>query len=101
MTDAGAPATIVVRTKIFPLAFLLLLFKTTVTIDGSPNELPWGEHSFPVQPGSHSVAISFKYLFGDMGRAAVNVELAPGAVVQVHYRSPWLVFMAGKVSVVR
>ena len=99
MTPTPAPSGISVTTRVFPLAFLLLLFKTTVTIDGTPNVLRWGEHFFPVAPGTHSVYVTFKYLFGDMGGNGVTVEVPAGQVVRVHYRSPWLVFLKGRITI--
>jgi hypothetical protein len=87
-----------VRTKIFPLAFLLLLFKTIVTIDGVPSVLPWGEYVFPVAPGTHQVEVCFKYLFGPMGANGLTVSAAPGQTVSVLYRSPFIVFMKGRIS---
>ncbi|HEX4218806.1 MAG TPA: hypothetical protein VHZ02_10585 [Acidimicrobiales bacterium] len=90
---------IIVRSKVFPLAFLLLLFKTTVTIDGVPIVIKWGEHFFPAAPGTHEVRVSFKYIFGDMGENLVTVQVAPGQTPRVNYRSPFLVFMKGKIEV--
>jgi hypothetical protein len=89
-----------VRTKTFPLAFLLLLFKTLVTVDAMTYELPWGEHTFPVPPGTHQVQVCFKYLFGPVGANSLSVEVAPGQTASVLYRSPFIVFMKGKISLV-
>jgi hypothetical protein len=99
MTTPAETGTITVRTRIFPLAFILLLFKTTVTIDGVANELPWGEHSFPVAAGAHELEITFKYLFGDMGRAHARLEIGAGSVVRIDYRSSFIVFMPGKLEI--
>lgn len=101
MTTAPPPdqTGIIVTTKVFFLSFLLLLFKTTVTIDGSPAIIGWGEHFFPAAPGAHEVRVSFKYLFGDMGENRVTVQVAPGQTPRVKYRSPFLVFMQGKIEV--
>jgi hypothetical protein len=89
---------IVVKTRVFPLAFLLYLFKTLVTVDGTTWTLPWGEHTFPVAPGTHQVGIAFKYIFGPTGANQATVQVAPGQVVQVDYRSPFIVFMKGKLT---
>ncbi len=90
---------IAVKSRVFPLAFLLLLFKTTVTVDGMSYVMPWGEHFFPVAPGAHDVRVSFKYIFGDMGENGATVQVAPGQVTRVHYRSPFIVFLKGKIAV--
>jgi hypothetical protein len=42
MSAIETPTGILVRTKIFPLAILLWLFKTNVTIDGTTSVLKWG-----------------------------------------------------------
>ena len=89
---------IVVKTKVFPLAFILLLFKTTVTIDGQPVVIKWGEHFFPTPPGTHEVRVSFKYIFGDMGENRVTVPVAAGQTARVNYRSPFIVFLKGKIA---
>ncbi|MFZ0249890.1 MAG: hypothetical protein WAL61_08080 [Acidimicrobiales bacterium] len=92
---------ILVRTKIFPLAFLLLLFKTNVTIDGATSVLRWGDHFFTVPPGAHDVRVSFRYLFSsDMGKASLSVDVVPGRTTTVLYRSPFLVFLGGSMKVV-
>lgn len=95
------PTGILVRTKTFPLAFLLLLFKTNVTIDGATSVLKWGDHFFVLPPGSHEVRVSFRYLFSSRtGEAILRVEVVPGRTTTVLYRSPFLVFMGGSMKVV-
>ena len=92
---------ILVRTKIFPLAFLLLLFKTNVTIDGTTSVLEWGDHVFVLPPGEHDVKVSFRYLFSKrVGEADLTVEVVPGQTTTVLYRSPFIVFMGGSMKVV-
>ena len=100
VTEDGATG-ILVSTKIFPLAFLLLLFKTNVSIDGVTSVLKWGDHFFAVPPGRHEVSVSFRYLFSSqMGRASIGVEVAPGHTTTVLYRSPFLVFLGGSIKAV-
>lgn len=100
MTTPDATSTgIMVKSRIFPLAFILLLFKTIVTIDGTPALTPWGEHFFPGPAGQHEVQVAFKYLFGPMGANRVTVNVVEGQVTRVNYRSPFLIFMKGKISV--
>ncbi|MGH9171410.1 MAG: hypothetical protein ACRD0Z_11140 [Acidimicrobiales bacterium] len=90
---------VLVRARVFGLQFLLLLFKTTVTIDGVPTEVKWGEHFFPTPPGGHEVRVSFKYLWRQMGENAISIQVEPGQVVSVHYRSPFFIFMPGSIKV--
>lgn len=91
---------IMVTTKIFPLAFLLLLVKTNVTIDGVPSVLPWGDHFFSVPAGAHEVTVSFRYIFSKtMGESRIAAEVHPGQTTHVRYRSPFIVFMKGSIKV--
>jgi hypothetical protein len=100
VTEEGATG-ILVSTKIFPLAFLLLLFKTNVSIDGVTSILKWGDHFFAVPAGTHEVSVSFRYLFSSqMGKTSIGVEVVPGRTTTVLYRSPFLVFMGGSIKVV-
>ena len=91
-----------VRTKVFGWAFLLLLFKTTVVIDGVEQVLPWGEHLFNTTPGEHEVRVSFRYLgVPDVGENSIQVTVTDGNIVQVNYRSPFLPFlMKGRIRLV-
>jgi hypothetical protein len=53
MTAPASDATgIVVRTRIIPLAFLLLLFKTNVAIDGFDTVQSWGPTSSRPPPAA-------------------------------------------------
>ena len=92
---------ILVRTKVFPLAFLLLLFKTNVTIDGTTSVLEWGDHMFAVSPGEHAVKVSFRYLFSQrQGERDLTVQVVANQTTTVLYRSPFIVFMGGSMKVV-
>ena len=100
-TTEGDATGILVSTKIFPLAFLLLLFKTNVAIDGVTSVLKWGDHFFVVPPGAHEVMVSFRYLFSSRtGEAGLRVEVMPGRTTTVIYRSPFIVFMGGSMKVI-
>jgi hypothetical protein len=101
MTQTGAESGITVRTKFFPLAFLLYFFKPKMHIDdGYAIEQPWGTHFFPVPPGRHTVRCYVPYLFyRTMGDNSVAVDVAPGQVVDVVWKSPWLVFLKGSFTV--
>lgn len=87
-----------VRTKFFPLAFLLVFFKPWLSLDGgTPEKTPWGETFLPAAPGRHSVRCYVPYLYlRHMGDSTVEVEVPPGGVVAVKWRAPLLVFLTGK-----
>jgi hypothetical protein len=102
MTGPGIdPTGISVRTRIFPLAFLLLLFKTNVVIDGVPFIQRWGTNFYGVPPGRHEVRVSFRYLFSQtMGENTILVDVVAGETTHVQYRSPFLVFLKGPIKLV-
>ena len=96
-----APRTAIeVRARIFPTAWLLLFFKTTVTIDEVDHVVPWGRHVFPVEPGRRDVRVSFRYIGAPrMGENGLTVDVVQGQTVRIYYRSPFLIFLQGKIGV--
>jgi len=102
-SGSGAPAAqtaIEVRARIFPMAWLLLFFKTTVTIDEVDHVVPWGRHVFPVEAGRHEVRVSFRYIGAPrMGENGLTVDVARGQTVRIYYRSPFLIFLQGKIGI--
>jgi Protein of unknown function (DUF2510) len=85
------------RTRFFPLAFLLYLFPPRCSIDGS-YEIPirWGDNPLPVPPGRHHVRVWFPYLFyGQCGVAEAVVDVPTGGLF-LEYKAPtWWVFSRG------
>jgi hypothetical protein len=95
-------ATINLVTKFFPLAFILYFFPPRVEVDGGPAQrLKWGANSVQVAPGAHHLVVYFPYLFimPRAGKAEVDVSVEEGQTVTVTYKAPWLVFLAGKITV--
>jgi hypothetical protein len=90
---------IVVKTRWHPLwVFFFFLIRTTVTIDGSTSVMPWGEHVFQVEPGTHEVRVSLDY---PMSEARVQVEVAQGQIVHLRYSGPAAYFVEeGKLEIV-
>jgi hypothetical protein len=93
---------IVVETKIFPLAFLLLLTRPQLSVDGGPiARVSWGQATFALPPGRHTVRCFVPYLwYRHMGDATIEVDVPPVGVVTVRWKSPWLVFFPGKWKIV-
>lgn len=90
-----------IETKIFPMAFLLLFFKTNVSIDGVTRIVAWGTSFYELNPGQHQVEISFRYFFGRvMGESSIEFDVIEGQTVSVKYRSPFVVFSPGHISIV-
>jgi hypothetical protein len=89
-----------VTTKTPPIAFLFLLFKTKVTIDGDTHVVSWGTNYYALEPGRHSLEIGFRYFFGsNMGRATTEIDVVSGHVVQVTYHPPAQIFSTGSILV--
>jgi hypothetical protein len=89
-----------ITTKMFPLAFLLLFFKTNVSIDGDARVIPWGDSHYDVLPGQHEVEISFKYFFSrKMGSQKIGIEVGEGKTVSLRYRPSFLVTMPGSITI--
>jgi hypothetical protein len=101
MTDSPKPRSgVQVTTRTPPIAFLFLLFKTKVTIDGDTHVVSWGSNYYPLEPGRHSIEIGFRYFFGsNMGRSAAQFDVVSGHVVQVTYQPPAQVFAAGSITI--
>ena len=95
-----AQGTVVIRPKFFVLAFLLNFFKPKGSINGHEVPLVWrAPNAFPVPPGRYEIGVWLPYLFFPrMGYSAVVVDVMPGAVVEVVWNAPWLVFLAGSIS---
>jgi hypothetical protein len=96
-----APQGVIVRPKIFFLAFLFLLFKVHLSVDdGPPVVIPWAETFIPLAPGQHSLRCWVPYLFFPrVGDSAVVVDVLAGGSARAQWRSPWLVFLPGKWTV--
>ena len=96
----GAMSTIRLTTKYPWIAFLLALFPAQMSLDGGPpQKVGWGTTDIPVSPGQHSLVVWVPYLgFWNIGRAEASVDVAEGQTVAVNYKSPWLVFLPGKIE---
>jgi hypothetical protein len=93
------PGAIEVDTSFFALAIFLYFFDTQVVIDDVAHAVPWGTHTFPVQPGQHRVRVSHKYFGGQIGANTIDVTVAAGQQVSLRYRAPCLIFLKGKLTV--
>jgi hypothetical protein len=86
------------RTRFFPLAFLLYFFSPRASINGSPPiPLVWGENPLPgVPPGRHHIRVWFPYMFfGECGVADAVIEV-PHVGMTLDYKAPtWFVFSSG------
>jgi hypothetical protein len=96
---AASPTGIELTTKYFFLNFLIVIFPLTVNIDGQDIKGKWGKQFYPVQPGNHSLTVSWKaYWLVSVCKATMTVSLAEGQVAQLQYNSPWLFLLPGKLG---
>ena len=82
-----------------PLAFMYALVQATVTLNGQTVRRGWGTHVLEVQPGQHFVAVSYPWIFGDMGVNSATVDVRAGEIVRIHYTARLLRFLPGKMRV--
>ena len=82
-----------------PLAYVYARVKPTIEIDDSVTKRPWGSHSFSVAPGTHTVAVSYPWLFKRRcGRNEVEVEVGAGETIRVTYRAGLIRYVPGKMT---
>jgi hypothetical protein len=94
-----APTGIEVRAKPQPLQFILYLLHPKIEIDGQVIKGKWGSQFFPLAPGSHTLNFSYPWIMGPANKASIDVSVYEGQVLTVTYKTRWLIFLAGKVSV--
>lgn len=104
-TPAPPPAGntgIEITASFFVLAFILNFFKPVFTIDGVASQQSWRKPTFmPTSPGQHQVQVHFPYLLmKTCGKANTTVDVAPGQVVKLSYKAPWVLFLGGKLKTV-
>ncbi len=88
MNDAATA--ILVEARASPLAFPRWFCHPRVVIDEEVHHVAWGTHTFPVNPGSHTVEVFFKYLiWGKSGRVIVGVTVVEGETKRLTYSAPF------------
>ena len=86
---------IALRTSFFVLDWTVNFTRTAVVVDGHPQELPWGEHFLPLEPGRHELQVSYRYLGRPQaGKASISVNVAEDQIAHVSYRAPRSVLVA-------
>jgi hypothetical protein len=95
----GPEVSVAVVAKHNPLAFLLLLTKFVIEVDGAEQDGRWGQRTIAVMPGEHTVRMWFRYMGKKCGVAEVLVKTAPGSETSISYKAPTFVFSPGKTKV--
>jgi hypothetical protein len=73
------------------------IMSPNVKIDGYPAPARWEQNVYPIAAGRHQVQGSTNYMW-EYGRAEMIVDIAPGQSVEVHYSSPVLTFIQGRMG---
>jgi hypothetical protein len=96
---ATSPTGVELTTKYFILNFLVVIFPLTINVDGQDIKGKWGTQFYPMQPGNHTISVSWKlYWVLAVNRGTTTVSLAPGQVARLQYYAPWIWFLAGKLG---
>ncbi|MCB9588035.1 MAG: hypothetical protein H6718_21695 [Polyangiaceae bacterium] len=77
-------------TSFFPLMWFLFFAKPTITIDGQPQQRPWGTTYFDLPEGVHYVQVHFANLFGPGGKAERQFQIWAGHTTKLSYSAPFL-----------
>ena len=100
--------TLNVNLDFFPLAWVLFVCTPVVEIDGEQHSKKWGNHSFKISPGKHSVKIYFPYkgligtiqemlgankvppkvLMPECGANTVEIDVGEGQTSNIKYYFP-------------
>ncbi len=93
-------STIEIRTHFMFMQTAMRGHKPQISIDGGePHSTKFGDTSYPVEPGEHTVFIEVLYVLNKrVGKATTTVNVGDGETVRLKYRPPMLVFMKGKIK---
>ncbi|BBH66682.1 hypothetical protein ACTI_33670 [Actinoplanes sp. OR16] len=90
-------AAIAITLRYSPLALLLGLFTPALAIDGQPVQAGWKRPIvMPIVPGRHHVHVHVPYILPRrIGKADLDVMVAPGQTATLEYRAPTIAYMRG------
>ena len=94
-------ATIELHISHSPFAFIYALFRPGYRIDGGPlTKGVWGTQRLEVAPGSHTVTVSYPWLFiPEAGVNTVDVDVGADQTKKVTYRAGMIRYLPGKMTV--
>lgn len=84
----------------FPLAWMFAFVKPSIRINGYPVPAAgWGRTFVPLYPGRYQVHVHTPYLLPpQIGPAEYVVDVTPGQVVDLEYRTPLWTFSRGSLG---
>jgi len=93
-------ATLRIKGRHSPMAWLLYATKLTIEVDGTPEKGSWGDRTISVAPGRHEVKIYFKYITKSRCcEASVTVNATDGQTIAMEYRTPMMMTAPGRLTV--
>jgi hypothetical protein len=93
----GGGARIVVETSYFPLNWFLGFTGPTITLNGQPMNVNWGQRIIDLPPGQYHVQVHTRYL-GRFGPAEAVVPVGLGQQAPVYYRAPAALLVNGAIG---
>ncbi len=58
----------------------------------------WGRHEFLVEPGSHTISVSYRRLLCGWGKSVIEVDVMPGEVKDITYSASLARFRSGELK---
>lgn len=100
--QGGAPAagTGIIRLTIQGSVMTSNMIAPTATINGHPVPTSYGTQNLTVWPGRNHLALQAQWL-RTYGQAAIDVDVAPGQVVDVWYAAPMHQFTTGNIGLTK
>jgi hypothetical protein len=94
--QGGGQAQLALDLKYFPLAWIFMLIKPKIMINGHLIPGQWGRNVIPMPAGQHHVHVHVPYFIPSrIGPADLQVPLQPGQSVELEYRAPLFAFSPG------
>jgi hypothetical protein len=94
--QGGGQAQLVLDLKYFPLAWIFMLIKPKIMINGHLMAGQWGRNVIPMPAGQHHVHVHVPYIIpARVGPADLQVPLQPGQALELEYRAPVWAFSRG------
>jgi hypothetical protein len=79
---------------------LTTIMPLTIEVDGVPSKGLWGSQLLNLEPGSHSLTVSWKlYWVLPVQKATLDVTVTPGSTVAVSYKVRWFFLLPGKIFI--
>lgn len=92
------PAQVDIDLGFFPLQFILFLITPWLSINGQQQPQRWGVQRRALAPGRYTFEAWYNWLWR-RSVGTITVDLAPGALYRLRYRTGWFSLLPGKFTV--